>query len=651
MIESSRHLTAAAQQVVSAPQASDASGGAGGHERIGFAALALSTLGVVYGDIGTSPLYALRECFHGPHAIELNRLHIFGVLSLVFWSLILIISVKYIGFVMRADNKGEGGILALMSLVVPQHPGAKRRMGWVWLGLFGAALLYGDGIITPAISVLSAVEGLEIAAPGLHRFVVPLTIGILVGLFVIQRHGTSGVGIVFGPIILVWFVALGALGIPEILKTPDVLRAVSPLHAIAFMKVAGFKGFMVLGSVFLVVTGGEALYADMGHVGARMIRLCWFAVVLPALLLNYWGQGALLLRDPSAIENPFFLLAPQWALIPLIALSTAASCIASQAVISGAFSLTRQAVLLGYIPRVKIRHTSAAEIGQIYIPAVNWALMLSCIGLVLAFRSSSGLAAAYGIAVTTTMVITTVLWFLVAHERWGWSLPLALVATGVFLVGDVAFFAANVAKIFQGGWFAVMVAGFVFLLMTTWKEGRNMVSARLARSALPLTQFLDETRRLGVVRVQGTAVYMTASTSGTPPPLVFNTRHNKVLHRQVILMTVIIDDQPRVPLEQRVNVSTLAEGVFRMTVLYGFMDTPDIYRVMSTASQHEGLDIDLNDTTFFLGRETLLSAKETGLSPWREKLFAFMARNSERANLFFQLPPERVMEIGAQVEI
>ncbi|MBI2835074.1 MAG: potassium transporter Kup [Acidobacteria bacterium] len=610
--------------------------------------LSLGALGVVYGDIGTSPLYALRECFHGPHAVAVNHDNVLGVLSLIFWSLIIIISVKYLAFVMRADNRGEGGILALMALV--RVRGRHSQPVLIGLGLFGAALLYGDGMITPAISVLSAVEGLEVATPLFRPYVMPLTIVVLVLLFVFQARGTARVGAVFGPVMIVWFTTLAILGALAIASEPRVLEAIDPRYAVLFFIHTGWIGFVVLGAVFLVVTGGEALYADMGHFGKRPIRIVWFAFVLPALLANYFGQGALLLGDPEAAPNPFYHLAPDWLLYPLVVLSTLATVIASQAVISGAFSLTRQAVSLGYCPRVDIRYTSPEEIGQIYIPQVNWALLVSTIGLVLGFKTSSSLAAAYGVAVTTTMVITTLLLFMVARWRWQWSLATALTITMAFLVFDLAFFVANMLKIAQGGWFPLVVGGVAYLLMTTWNRGRAILAERLRESILPMDDFLETIAANPPTRVKGTAVFMTTDPSGTPQALLHNLKHNRVLHEQVVLFTIATEEIPHVPDNLALQVQRRESGFFRVIARCGFMEEPNVPRLIKRL-QTMGLELDEANTTFFLGRETLLVTSRPGMAEWREQLFVLMARNALRATAFFRLPPDRVVELGVQVEL
>lgn len=614
--------------------------------------LSLAALGVVYGDIGTSPLYAMRECFHGPHAIAATQQNVLGVLSLIFWSLVIVISIKYLIFILRADNRGEGGILALAALVIPRQEIKGRGGRWllVLMGVFGAALLYGDGMITPAISVLSAVEGLNVATPMFQSYVIPITIVILVGIFAIQHRGTASVGAVFGPIMTVWFVLLAALGIYHIVQHPTIFGAVNPLYAVEFFAANGWRGFLVLGSVFLVVTGGEALYADMGHFGLRPIRLGWFYLVLPALLLNYLGQGALLIADPSAAENPFYRMVPEWGLYPMVVLATAATVIASQALISGAFSLTRQAVQLGYMPRVKIEHTSVREIGQIYIPGVNWALMIACIGLVLGFRTSSNLAAAYGVSVTATMAITTILFYVVARERWKWSLPAALILCGIFLVIDISFFTANIVKIADGGWFPLAVAAVIFAVMSTWKTGRRILAERLASSVLPIDLFLDGEGVSKVPRVPGTAIFMFGNSGGTPPALLHNLKHNKILHERNILLTVMTEEIPHVTPEERYDVEELSQGFWKMIIHYGFMEDPNIPEVLATI-RVPGLEMPPMDTTYFLGREVLIVTKNPGMAIWREKVFVAMSRNARSATAFFGLPPNRVVELGTQLEI
>ncbi|NJD11509.1 MAG: potassium transporter Kup, partial [Gemmatimonadetes bacterium] len=543
-------------------------------------ALAFATLGVVFGDIGTSPLYAFRESFHQNYGLAPSPANVLGVLSLICWALILVISVKYLVFVLRADNQGEGGILALTSLVAP--PRRERATGTgrvlVLLGLFGASLLYGDGIITPAISVLSAVEGLQVATPVVQPFIVPITIAILIGLFAFQSRGTAGVARIFSPVTLVWFITIGGLGLAQVVRHPAVLAALNPTHAFAFFLRNGWAGFLVLGSVFLAVTGAEALYADMGHFGRRPIRVAWFALVLPALLLCYFGQGAVLIADPRHADLPFFYLAPEWALLPLVALATAATVIASQAVSSGAFSLTRQAVQLGYLPRVEIEHTSAAEIGQIYVPTVNWALMLACLALVLGFRSSSNLAAAYGVAVTTDMVFATLLFTAVAYRRWRWpSAAVAALAAG-FLVVDLSFWGANLLKVPHGGWFPLVLAAGVFTLMTTWKTGRAVLRARLSAGMLSLDDTIAQFEHGRIPRVPGVAVFMYSDPEATPPALLHNLKHNRVLHERVVILSIINHNVPYVPKRERAETRALSNGFFRMLLNYGFKEDPNVPR-------------------------------------------------------------------------
>ena len=612
--------------------------------------LTLTAIGVVYGDIGTSPLYAMRECFFGSHSVPATHANVLGVLSLIIYSLFLVISVKYIAIVMRADNQGEGGILALTALLPQRRENRARTSALIMLGIFGASLLYGDGIITPAITVLGAVEGLKVATPLFDPYVVPVAVVILIGVFAIQRHGTHRVGRLFGPIMVAWFVVIGALGVVWLTRHPVVLTAIDPRHAVSFFREHGWHGFAVLGAVFLVVTGGEALYADMGHFGKRPIRLAWYALVLPALLLNYFGQGALLLEDPAAAAQPFFLLAPGWALVPLVLLATAAAIIASQALISGAFSLTQQAIQLGYCPRMDIDHTSHHEMGQVYVPQVNWALMVSTIIVVIGFGSSTALAAAYGIAVTLTMVITAILLQSVATERWGWPPVVAYAVTGLFLIIDLAFFGANALKIAHGGWLPLVIGGLLFTLMTTWKTGRRIVAERLTARAVPIEQFLTTVAEVPPARVPGTAVFMTAQPKGTPPALAHNLRYNKVLHEHVVTLMVTTQPVPHVPPNDQATVRPLGQGVFEVIVRYGFMEDPNVPEALVRACE-QGLILDEDDITYFLGRETLIVSKNPGMAMWRERLFAIMTRNAVRATTFFRLPPERVVELGVQVEL
>jgi len=614
--------------------------------------LALAALGVVYGDIGTSPLYAIRESFYGPHGIPVTPGNVLGVLSLVFWSLVLVVTIKYHIVIIRADNKGEGGVLALMALVNGSRlaRGLTPRRIMIVLGIFGSALLYADGALTPAISVLSAVEGLEIATPALASWVIPVTLGILIGLFLLQSRGTARIGAMFGPVMLVWFAVLGVLGLSEIVRQPGVLAAVSPEHAVRFFAENLGRGFVVLGAVFLVVTGGEALYADLGHFGHRAIQIAWFSVALPSLLLNYFGQGALLLRDPATAENPFYHLAPSWGLYPLIALATAATIIASQAVISGAFSLTRQAVQLGYSPRLRLEHTSSREIGQIYVPAVNWGLMLLTCALVLGFRKSTNIAGAYGVALSTLMLITTLMFYVMSREVWRWSIPRAALVVGLFLLMDIPFFAANALKIRYGGWVPLAIAAVIFTLMTTWKRGREILGKRMLEKTMPLKMLLADLAAEPPIRVPGTAVFMYGTTDGTPPALIHNLAHNKVLHEKIVFLTVVTHDVPHVPAAERVTVKRIGKGFHSVIASYGFMDDPDIGDVLG-ACRVQSLDIRIEGTTFFLGRETLVTSERHGMAQWRENLFAFMSRNALRATAFFKIPANQVFEVGAQVEL
>jgi KUP system potassium uptake protein len=617
-----------------------------------LAVLTLTALGVVYGDIGTSPLYALRECFNAEYGISPTPFNVIGVLSLLLWSLILVVSVKYIVFILRADNRGEGGILALLALLLQSKrrtEDKKYRVILISLGLFGAALLYGDGVITPAISVLGAVEGLGVASPALTHAVVPISVVILFALFMIQRFGTSKVGTFFGPTMLIWFVTIGVLGVHAILKHPEVLSAANPWHGVMFFRVHGLAGFLTLGAVVLVVTGGEALYADMGHFGKRPIRVAWFTFALPALLLNYLGQGALLLETPKAAANPFYLLAPPAFQFPLLIIATAAAIVASQALISGAFSLTQQSVQLGYSPRMQIIHTSENEPGQIYIPEVNHALMIGCLVLVLAFRNSSALSAAYGIAVTGTMAITSLLFAVVARSRWNWSVPHVVVITSAFLALDLSFLIANVVKIEHGGWVPVAMALGVYVLMSTWKRGRSELNDIQSRLALPLDLFLADLGRKPRVRVRGTAVFMTSNADGTPVVLLHHLKHNKMLHDTVVLLSVQTRGIPEVAEDQRLTVESLGHGIHRVVATFGFMESPDIPMVLKAAEAH-GIALPPMGTSYYLGQERLVLTGHARMMRWRKKLFAFMSRNARSATEFFQLPPNRVVELGAQIE-
>ncbi|MBL9172957.1 MAG: potassium transporter Kup [Verrucomicrobiales bacterium] len=622
--------------------------------RLRLAGLTLAALGVVYGDIGTSPLYALKECFSPLHGVQPSPTNVLGVLSLVIWSLLLIVSIMYLVFVLRADNRGEGGILALLSLAFPERrdgtPPGRTAVVMILLGLFGAALLYGDGMITPAITVLGAVEGLEVVTHRFAPFVVPTSVLIVVALFGVQSAGTGTIGKVFGPVMVVWFVTIAILGVRGISLNPAVLSALNPIHAVEFFRDNGWLGFRVLGSVMLVVTGGEALYADMGHFGAKPMRLAWFGMVLPSLLLSYLGQGALIIDDPEAAVNPFYRLSPRWMLLPLVGLATAAAVIASQALISGAYSLTMQAVQLGYLPRLAIEHTSERERGQIFIPQVNWTLMLACVALVLGFQTSSNLAAAYGIAVTVTMLITTVLFHFAAQRLWSWSTWMTLtVVTPAFLI-ELAFFGANSLKIVHGGWFPLTVGAIVFTLMTTWRTGRRLLWQRVRTSTLPAAQFLEGISRREVPRVKGTGVYLAGNPEGVPIALLHNLKHNKIIHERVVFLTVVVQETPRVDDESRITVQDIGQGFWRVKASFGFMEEPNVPDILRRCAEF-GLKLREAETSFFLSRETIIPSRRSGMARWRENLFAVMARNSQSATSFFQLPANRVVELGMQVEI
>ncbi len=609
--------------------------------------LSITAIGVVYGDIGTSPLYAFRVCFYGPHAVLPTTNNVFGVLSLIFWSLILVVSIKYLLLVLRADNQGEGGILALMELVLPKK--GPERTVLLSLGLFGAALLYGDGSITPAISVLSAIEGLSIATPAFTSFVVPLTLIVLFFLFLAQRRGTGKIGLLFGPVMVVWFLVLGALGLVNIISRSEVLAAVNPAHAFRFIAAEGFESLFIVGAVFLVVTGAEALYADLGHFGRAPIRLAWFSLVLPCLLLNYFGQGALLLNDPSTAVNPFYHMAPAWALYPLVVLATAATIIASQAIISGVFSLTFQAVQLGYLPRLQILHTSEDEQGQIFLPPVNWLLFFTTASIVLGFRSSDNLAGAYGIAVSTTMVITTLLAYVALRKRWQWPLGAAGAVAGFFLAIDFGYFGANLLKIGEGGWFPLIIAATLYLLMSTWTEGRRVIARQIRDFVRPLKSYIETIDLRTVKKVPGTAVYLAPSPFSTPPAFVHNVRHNKIVHERILFLYVGYKNVPHVRADKRVNVKKLQGDVYRVVVRYGFMDRTDV-RAVVRILDNKYLKINMEDTTFFVGRDTFIPTKSVGMSKWRGIIYLLMRRNSARAFRYFNLPPERVLEIGAQIK-
>ncbi len=621
-----------------------------------LALLTLTALGVVYGDIGTSPLYALKECFNGPHGVEPTPANVVGVLSLIVWSLILVVSVKYIGFILRADNRGEGGILALLALLLQKTGGMmgagqeKLKKRIIALALFGAALLYGDGIITPAVSVLGAVEGVSVIAPSLQNLVVPISIFLLLALFGAQRFGTDRVGKAFGPIMFVWFASIAALGVPHVLEHPEVLRALSPTYAVMFGIEHGWHAFVLLGGVVLAVTGAEALYADMGHFGKRPIRLAWLMLVFPCLLLYYFGQGAVLMSDAGARANPFYSLAPGVLQVPLLILATMAAIIASQALISGAFSITQQSVQLGYSPRVTIVHTSEQQSGQIYIPEINTLLAIGTVLVVLGFKSSSALAAAYGIAVTGTMAITTLLFYQICILRWNWPRWRAMTLAGIFLSIDLAFLGANMLKILQGGWVPLLVGAGIYTLMTTWKRGREAVGQLLRRSTLPTELFLSDIKRKEPVRVAGTAVFMTSDADGIPPVLLHHLKHNKVLHEQVVLLSVVSKPVPYIDAGMRVTVEALGAGFWRLRAYYGFMQSPEMRDIM-TSARGSGLICSTGTTSYFLGREQLLPNGPARMSRWRKKLFILMTRNARSATAFFKIPPGRVVELGTQIEI
>ena len=617
----------------------------------GLATMSLAALGVVYGDIGTSPLYAIKECFHGLHAITVNQANVLGVLSLVFWSLTVVVTVKYVAFIMLADNRGEGGIFALLALLSKSDQSPGRRHAAIDLAaVFGAALLYGDGIITPAISVLSAIEGLEVATEAAKPAVLPLTCVVLTGLFLVQRHGTAGIGRVFGPIMMLWFTTIAGLGLAEILKAPQVLVALNPIHAVRFFAEHHVHGLVVLASVVLCITGGEALYADMGHFGPRAIRLSWFVMVYPALLVNYFGQGALLISQPVLAVNPFYGLVPTPMLYPMVALSTAATVIASQAMISGVFSLTQQAVQLGYSPRLHVVHTSEATEGQIFVPGANYGLMVACLALVLAFQDSSRLAGAYGIAVTATMGITSVLYYFVVRRIWGWSFWKAAPLVALFLAFDATYFGANLLKVVDGGWFTLLVALLITVGMTTWRSGRQTLAKQMRGSRLPIDAFLKEVAQVSPHRVPGTAVFLTLSPQGTPVTLLHHFKLNKVLHEKVVFLTMMSADVPTVPQAERLQVEDLGQGFYRLVAWHGFMETPNVPRILRQAGKL-GLLLDPLTATYFLGRETLLTTGRSKMSRWRKNLFAFMSRNASNPAVFFAIPPHRVIEIGMQVAL
>ena len=617
------------------------------------AALVVGAIGVVFGDIGTSPLYALKTAFKPEYGIPLTPDNVMGILSLIVWSMVWVITIKYLFVMMRADNNGEGGILALLALALRETKG-RPRLKWtiIGIGMFGAAMFYGDSMITPAISVLSAVEGLEVATPVFGKFVIPIALAVLAGLFFIQSHGTTKVGSFFGPVTVIWFLAIGALGATQLAKNPAVLAALKPAYAVDFVFAYPLLGFLVLGAVFLALTGGEALYADMGHFGKRPIRIAWIILVFPALLLNYFGQAAFVLANPAAIKNPFYLMVPQWGLYPMVILATCATVIASQAVISGAFSMTRQAIQLGYIPRLEILHTSERSIGQIYVPFVNWTLFVAVCLLVLGFETSDNLANAYGIAVAATMVIECILAMVVARLLWKWSHWMVILVIGSMLVVDFLFLASNAAKFFSGGWFPVLIGSAIFVLLMTWKRGRTLMFRRLSEQGIPLKPFLEGLEAHPPQKVQGTAIFMTASVDTVPHALLHNLKHNKVLHEQTVFLTVISHDVPVVPGEDRVQLERLVNGFFKLEAWYGFKEQPDIDEILNACRVRYGLAFDVMDTSFFLSRETVIPTSETpGMALWRDHLFAWMTRNATRATDFFNIPANRVVELGTHIEI
>ena len=615
-----------------------------------LAALTLGALGVVYGDIGTSPLYALKEVFHGGH-VEATHDNILGVLSLIFWTMTIIVSLKYVLLVLRADNNGEGGLIAMLALAtmaVKERPRLRRAL--MTVGLFGTAVFFGDGVITPAISVLSAVEGLEVVAPALHNAVIPITLVVLTLLFAVQRFGTGGIGKAFGPVTLVWFVTLIALGLPHVVGNPHVLLALNPMYAFGFFAAQPLVAFIGLGAVVLVVTGGEALYADLGHFGKLPIRIAWYGLVMPALVVNYFGQGAMLLDDPSAVVNPFYLMAPKWAGLPLVVLATAATVIASQALITAAFSVTKQAVQMGMLPRMRIHHTSVRDTGQIYLPLVNWGLYVFIVLAVMLFRSSSNLASAYGIAVTLDMTITTVMTFFVIRYGWKYPLWLCLAATGIFFVIDIAFFASNMLKLFAGGWFPIVIGVGMFTLMLTWMTGRRLVSDRLQAEAIDLGGFLEAVFVSPPTRVSGTAVFLAAEEGLTPNALMHNLKHNKVLHEYNLFVTVKHHEVPWIGFDKRVQMTPLGHDCWQVTLHFGFKNDPDVPEALQLL-QGRGVPLDDMDTSYFLSRDSVIPTFGDGMAMWREKLFATMHRNAAAAADFLNLPANRIVELGSKVEI
>ena len=623
------------------------------HKKGASISLMFAAIGIVFGDIGTSPLYALKECFSAEHGIPFSADAVYGVISMVFWAFTVVVSLKYVMFVMRANNHGEGGILALMALALRTAPsGSKRSLMIIMAGVFGACMFYGDAIITPAISVLSAVEGLEVISSDLTRFVLPITIFILVALFFIQKTGTDVVGKLFGPIMMIWFITIGLMGVYQVVQNPAIFAAINPLFAIEFLINHSLQGFIVLGAVFLVLTGAEALYADMGHFGVQPIRMGWFFIVMPCLLLNYFGQGAMFLNNPETISNPFFLMVPEVFVFPLVILATLATVIASQAVISGAFSMTSQAILLGFVPRMKVQHTSDREIGQIYMPLVNWTLLVLVVAVVLAFKQSANLAAAYGIAVTTTMIVTTFLAAIVMRVVWRWNALLVTIVIGSFLIVDLAFLTANLLKIIEGGWFPLLLGAFLFMLLMTWYQGRKILRKNAMEGGIALKGFIEALMQHPPHRVEGTAVFLTAHVDYLPVSFLHNLKHNHILHERVIFLKVSIWDVPYVKDEERITLRDLGNGIYVVRAVYGFNETPDVGHIIELIEKSSDLKFDLMDTSFFLSRDTIISSSSVpGMAAWRERLFCWMYQNAGRQSDFFKIPSNRLVELGAKVEI
>ncbi len=613
--------------------------------------LALAALGVVFGDIGTSPLYAIRECFHGEYGIPVTPENIYGVLSLMFWALIIIVSVKYLAYIFQADNRGEGGVIALTAQLKKHSPSvSKGRLFLIGMGIFGACLLYGDGMITPAISVLSAVEGLKVVTLEFEKFVIPITLLILAVLFLLQKRGTAKIGALFGPIILIWFLTLAVLGIREIISHPMIFKALSPTYGISFLIQSGLHGFTVLGAVFLVVTGAEALYADLGHFGKKPIRLVWFGLVLPALVINYFGQGALLLSNPAEAYHPFYAMVPSWALIPMLILATCATIIASQAVITGVFSLTRQAIQMGYLPRLKIVHTSSRHFGQIYIPTINWLMMIATLILVLGFQSSSKLAAAYGVAVTTTMLIATILFYVIARERWSWGFFKVGIPVLLFLIADIAFLSANLNKIFHGAWFPLVLGAVAMIIMSTWQQGRKYLSEQLSKMVMPYETMRDKIAEEKIQRVKGHAIFLTGRPKNIPVALTHNIEHFKTLHSNIILLNFSLLEIPRVPNMEKLKIDELGSGFYQVTAYYGYMESPSVPKLLALA-KGQGLDIPIETSSFFLGREKLIVDGGHRMYRWRAHLFSFLSRNAYDASAFFEIPEDRVIEVGIRLTV